>query len=116
LQIFGERVCEFLPGEEFEAPGEAGEVDRGENRIPDFDEILAACVAEDAEGCVSGEGSQDVADELVAVDGVGSCKSRSSGETIHLEDGFKVSVAFDKAWTRSLEVRFGEFGFNKETA
>ena len=48
LEIFGENCCEFLPGEKFEAGGEGGAVDGRENGIPGFDEIVAACVAEDA--------------------------------------------------------------------
>ena len=60
-----------LAGEEFEAGGEGGAVDGGEDRVPGFDEVVAAGVGEDAEGCVGGEGGEggeDVADELVAVD------------------------------------------------
>jgi len=43
-------------------------VDGGEDGVPGFDEVVAASIAEDAEGCVGGVGGEDVADELVAVD------------------------------------------------
>ena len=43
-------------------------MDCGEDRVPGLDEVVAAGVAEDAEGCVGGVGGEDVADELVAVD------------------------------------------------
>ena len=43
-------------------------MDGGEDGVPDFDEVAAAGVAEDAEPGVGGEGGEDVADELVALD------------------------------------------------
>ena len=40
----------------------------GENGVPGLDEVVTAGVAEDAEGCFGGVGSEDVAYELVGVD------------------------------------------------
>jgi len=68
LEVCGEGGGEFLPGEEFQAGGEGGAVDGGEDRVPRFDEVLAACVRENAEGRVGGVSGEDVTDELVAVD------------------------------------------------
>jgi len=68
LQVGGECGGEFLPGEELEAWSEVRQVDGRKHGIPDFDEIVAAGVAEDAEGCVGGVGGEDVADELIALD------------------------------------------------
>ena len=68
LEVLGEGGGEFLPGEEFQAGGEGGVVDGGEDGVPGFDEVVAAGVAEDAEGCFGGVGGEDVADELVGVD------------------------------------------------
>ena len=45
-----------MPGYEFEASGEGGTVNCGEDRVPDFDEVAAAGVTEDAERCVGGIG------------------------------------------------------------
>ena len=66
MEVWREGCREFLPGQELEAVGEGGGVDGGEGRVPGFDEVVAAGVAEDAEGGVGGEGGEDVADELVA--------------------------------------------------
>lgn len=68
MQVFGEDGCQFLPCQELQSPGEVGVMDSGENGVPGFDEVVAASVAEDAEGCVGREGGEDVADELVALD------------------------------------------------
>jgi len=43
-------------------------MDSGEDCVPGFDEVVTAGIAEDTEGCVGGEGGEDVADELVALD------------------------------------------------
>ena len=48
-------------------------MDCGENGVPGFDEVVAAGVAEDAEGGVGGVGGEDVADELVTVDDGARC-------------------------------------------
>ena len=45
-------------------------MDGGQDGVPDFDEVVAAGIAQDAEGCVGGIGSKDVANKLVAVDEV----------------------------------------------
>ena len=39
-----------------------------ERIVPGFDEVVAAGVGDDAEGCVGCVGGEDVADELVAFD------------------------------------------------
>jgi hypothetical protein len=41
---------------------------RRQDRIPDFDQVVAAGVAQDAKGGIGSEGGKDVADELVAID------------------------------------------------
>ena len=118
-------------------------MDGGEDGVPDFDEVVAAGVAEDAEGGVGGVGGQDVADELIALDegsrwawiyGCWRCRGffelgevfcgrmrgggvdDFSGQAGDVEDGFEIAVAFDKAWGRSLEVGFSELGFEEEIA
>ena len=52
--------------------------DGGEDGVPDLDEVVAAGVGEDAEGGAGGVGGEDVADELVAVAGVGGLRRRGS--------------------------------------
>ena len=53
-------------------------MDGGEDGVPDFDEIAAACVTEDAEPGVGGIGGEHVADELVTLDdGPGGFGERS---------------------------------------
>lgn len=42
-------------------------MDGGKDGVPDLYEVLAAGVAEDAEGCVGVEGGEDIADELVTL-------------------------------------------------
>ena len=120
-------------------------MDCGEDGVPDLDEVLAAAIGEDAEGCVSGVCGQHVADELVAVDycaggsrrGLGWSESFSwlfelgvvfdgwvgwesgegfSREAGEVEDGFEIAVAFDEARGGGLEVGFGELGFEEEVA
>ena len=51
---------------------------------------------------------------MVALDGIGIGECRSSWKTLDIKDGFEVTVAFDEAQARSLEVGFGELGFNEE--
>jgi len=68
LQVGWEGCGEFLPREEFEARSEHGCADRGEDGVPDLDEVVAAGVGEDAEGGSGGVRGEDVADELVAGD------------------------------------------------
>ena len=88
----------------------------GEDGVPGFDEIVTAGVGEDAEGCFGGVGGEDVADELVAVDCGWVITRWFTGEVGEVEDGFEVSVAFDETGSGSLEVGFGELGFEEEVA
>ena len=44
LEVCGKYCCEFLPGQKFEAGGEGGTVDGGEDREAGFDEVLAASI------------------------------------------------------------------------
>ena len=99
-----------MPCEEFQARGEGVGVDCGEDLVPDFDEVAATCVGEDAEAGVGDVGGEDIADELVATDGAGGI----AWETGEVEDGFEVAVALDEAGGGSLEVGFGELGLEEE--
>ena len=69
----------------FRRGGEGGGVDCGQDGVPDFDEVVAAGVGEDAEGGVGGVGGEDVADELIAGDAglgaVGRLRKESSGKS-----------------------------------
>ena len=78
-------------------------MDGGEDGVPDLDEVAAAGVREDAEPGAGGVGGEDVADELVALDGA----SGFLGEAGEVEDDFEVAVAFDEAGGGCLEVGFG---------
>ena len=87
-------------------------MDCRQNRVPDFDEVTTASVAENAERGIGCERGEDVADELVTLDGSGVC----SFETDEVEDGFEITVAFDELGGRGLEVGFSELGFKEEVA
>src|SRR3979411_2456038 len=87
-------------------------MDCRQDRVPDFNEVAASGVAEDAEGGIGCVGGEDVADELVALDDAGIF----SWEASNVEDGFEVAVAFDEPSIRGLEVGFGELGFEEQVA